>query len=743
MLMKRILLLIFVLISLNAFSQLQVKEGSFKYVPGGVIDNKEDYTDGNDLPMALIKISTENINEYERSRLVFTGNRATQIIKKPKTGEMWVYISAETATFINIKHPDYGTFKYPLPEELCDYCVYEMVLQYIPIVAAATATQQNNYITIIADQPNASIYIDDQYVSDGFKSLAIGTTHTWKIECDMYHTESGSVTITEGEPVTIEKQLRPAYGYINVMSQPESGAVVFIDNKKVGTTLYKSDKMASGTYNVRVVKDMYKAAEQTFVITDENTTNAVLDMTANFVNLALETDAASDIYIDGQYKGKGKWSGRITDGAHFVEVKKDKHRTVSKNLNLVLGKDENIKIEAPTAITGFLDISSLPVKADIYLNGKHYGTTPRIISDLLIGEYTLKLEKEGCASVTKNIVIEENQTLAIKEQLPTGKEVTIKTDNTGDKIYVDGNYVGTTPLTTNLGYGKHDIKATRGTQTAVKTVEVKTTSVRDEFVLAFGKMIKITTGQSGDKVYVDGTYVGITPITLYLSYGNHAVTAVRAGQYTTQTVCVDHTEKETNVALIFGKIIKVRSSSIGDKIYVDGKKVGNTPMDLELSLGIHDVKVKRGLKKEVKTINVGKSNTDTYYYVPKRETYREYMSNGLHYMTLDTYLCWDIGIDVGDYGGLVPGLTYGVKRGGLLEMGWGLGCSVSISPCLVMANVSWYVLEAGLGVDYKGDFLWNTGIIWNLRRVTIRMGFMLTDYDEYLSVGIGYNFKHW
>ena len=592
MLMKRILLVIFALISLNAFSQLQVKEGSFKYVPGGVIDNKAEYVDGNDLPMALIKISTENINEYERSRLVFTGNRATQIIKKPKTGEMWVYISAETATFINIKHPDYGTFKYPLPEELCDYCVYEMVLQYIPIVATATATQQNNYLTIIADQPNASIYIDDQYVSDGFMSLAIGTTHTWKIECDMYHAESGSVTITEGEPVTIEKQLRPAYGYINVTSQPESGAVVFIDNKKVGTTPYKSDKMASGTYNVRVVKDMYKVAEQTFVITDENTTNAVLEMSANFVNLTLETDAASDIYIDGQYKGKGKWSGRIADGAHFVEVKKDKHRTISKNLNLVLGKDENIKIEAPTAITGFLDISSLPVKADVYLNGKHYGTTPRIISNLLIGEYTLKLEKEGCASVTKNIVIEENQTLTIKEQLPTGKEVTIKTDNTGDKIYVDGNYVGTTPLTTNLGYGKHDIKATRGTQTAVKTVDVKTTSVRDEFVLAFGKIIKIT------------------------------------------------------------------SDKVGDDIYVDGKKVGKTPMDIDFTLGKHEVEVRRGKLYVTKTMQISKNSANGCYFIPKKEPLNKYLSRGVNFITLNAAYS------------SAPQTSFGISFGSVKEVGW-------------------------------------------------------------------------
>ena len=129
--MKRILLVLFTLISLNAFSQLQVKEGSFKHVPGGVIEDKAEYTDGNDMPMALIKISTENIPEQERMRLVFVGNRATQIIKKPRTGSMWIYISADAATFIDIRHPDYGTYKYYLPEELCDYCVYEMVLQYV------------------------------------------------------------------------------------------------------------------------------------------------------------------------------------------------------------------------------------------------------------------------------------------------------------------------------------------------------------------------------------------------------------------------------------------------------------------------------------------------------------------------------------------------------------------------------------------------------------------------------------
>ena len=223
----------------------------------------------------MIKISTENITAEERRRITFKGNLATYFDAHFEPSEIYLYISAKVATFIEIHHPDYGKTELTLPFDLEDFCGYEMVLQYVPLVVNSNVAQRNNYLTITSDQPNASIYIDDQYVSDGFKSLEIGTTHTWKIECDLYHTESGTVTITDGEPITIEKQLRPAYGFIKVTSEPESDAVVFINNKKVGITPYQSDKMASGTYNIRVVKDMYKTAEQTFNITDGNTTDAV------------------------------------------------------------------------------------------------------------------------------------------------------------------------------------------------------------------------------------------------------------------------------------------------------------------------------------------------------------------------------------------------------------------------------------------------------------------------------------
>ena len=422
--MKRILLVIFALISLNTFAQLQVKEGSFKYVPGGVIDNKLEYTDGNDLPMALIKISTENIPEQERLRLVFVGNRATQIIKKPKTGSMWIYISAEAATFIDIRHPDYGTYKYYLPEELCDYCVYEMILQYKNPNAYAGPEKPNiNYLIISSDREDAEIYIDDEYVGDKevSKTLNIGTTYTWRMECKYYHTESGSVEITEGDPIVVEKKMRPAYGYIEVESTPENGALVYIDNERVGKTPFKTDKLESGEYVIKVVKEMYKQAEQKFTVVDGQTTKAVLNMEPNFVKVTINTDSEADIYINNELKAKGSWTGRLTEGSHYVEARKAQHETTSKNINVVLGEDMVINIDAPRAICGFLNVNTEPMRAEIYIDGKHYGQTPKIITDLLVGVHELVLIKQGYAELKKSITITEGETLSLKEILVPGE----------------------------------------------------------------------------------------------------------------------------------------------------------------------------------------------------------------------------------------------------------------------------------------------------------------------------------
>ena len=539
--MKKVLLVIFALISLDAFSQINVKEGSFRKIEGYVMLDKNEHLDDNTNPMALIKITTENISVEERAKFYFNGNLETYFDKQlQEDGQLYLYISA-IAPFVEIIHPDYGKTEYHFPFDLCDFCGYEMVVQYVPLVSepeygflaiSSEPTEAdiyvdgkhyektNNVITnlavgnhrlelkkegyvnyveniavekgetlkldvklqaisnqkvhliVKADLDNAIIYIDDEPLDtkESSKLFDLGTTHTWMIKCNMYHTESGTVTLNER--TVIDKKLRPNFGFLNISTTPEQGAKVFVDEEYIGLSPVKTDKLKSGSHNVRVMKDMYKMTEKSFVVNDGITTNATLNMSANFVNVIVTTDSQSDIYVDDKYKGKGKWTGRLSDGPHAFEARKENHKPSNKSLELVLGETKTITLDAPKPINGSFEINSSPMGADIYIDGKHYGETPNYISEILIGEHELKLSKQGCSDLKKTIFIKDGETLVLNEKLQIGKEITITTDQSGDKIYVDGNYIGTSPITTTLSYGSHEIKAERNGKTVSKNVNV-------------------------------------------------------------------------------------------------------------------------------------------------------------------------------------------------------------------------------------------------------------------------------
>lgn len=446
--MKRVFLFISaIILSLNAFAQLEVKPGSFKEVHGFVnINDDPNYqTDDNDLPYAVIKVRTENITDKQRRELRFESNLAVGIVLEYHTGEVWVYLTAKYADYLKISHPDFGVYEYTLPFDLQPKKGYEMALVYKAYAQAAPVKDIYNFLIITADQPNATIYVDDVYVGESgeqgvYKSFRAGEKHKWRIECELYHSESGEATIPvkEGENITVEKRLRPAFGYLNITSSPENGAVVFIDGKKVGQTPFKSDRLASGEHRVRVMKEMFSAAEKTFTVTDGNTTQAPMTMAANFVSVNITTDSNSDIYVDNEKKGTGTWNGRLSDGPHSLEARKASHKTAIKNVQLTLGTTENIVIPDPEPIYGTLEVVSNPIGANIIIDGKSFGTTPRVLGNVLIGTHELRLEKTGCTPVIKNFTLDDKNKLSINEKLPTGKETskTITVAQTGGESSV-------------------------------------------------------------------------------------------------------------------------------------------------------------------------------------------------------------------------------------------------------------------------------------------------------------------
>ena len=452
-------------------SRLHVRK--LELVPNDTEASRAKKKDANGDKCALIKIQTPNMNEAERNRLVIEADRGTFVYPEQAVGELKVFLT-EGVKILVIKHPDFGVLNYNVNQTVEGNKVYKLVLEADEIAP----TQNNklsinsNWVVVKMKPSDAIITIDGKFCDNGKAMLSTDEPHTLVATHPFYHTFEKTINASANEKMTYSFEMAPAFGWLKITSKPENGATVLIDNRRVGVTPYRSDTLASGEYEVTLLKDMYESVTKTVTVRDNNVGDIDIQMKATFAEIKIVTDRESDIYVDDAKRGKGMWTGRLGEGEHIVEARKASHRNSMKRIDVVAGKNENITVDNPVPIYGALNVNTTPDEATVYLDDVKIGETPMIKNNVLIGEHSLKFEKQGCAPLTKTVNVVENQMLTVNEKLVTGREITISSDKNGDKIYVDGKYLGDSPLKATLGFGQHEVKAERDGKTVSKTVTV-------------------------------------------------------------------------------------------------------------------------------------------------------------------------------------------------------------------------------------------------------------------------------
>ena len=215
---RKVLLLVFaIVLSLQLFAQLEVKEGSFKEVAGFVNINTEKMYDDNDKPYAVLKVRTENINDRQRRELNFGGDAQTFFEIDYKDGEVWLYISYY-ATFLKISHPDLSSTEFYFPFDMEPKKGYEMTLVNKPAV-------------------------DEEIIK----------------RLEKLENANNAVIVEQAIEKPVEKleEKQHDVGYITVKTTPK-GAFVLVDNKIVGMTPYLSEAVSVGNHKISVSLEGYE-----------------------------------------------------------------------------------------------------------------------------------------------------------------------------------------------------------------------------------------------------------------------------------------------------------------------------------------------------------------------------------------------------------------------------------------------------------------------------------------------------
>ena len=207
-----------------------------------------------------------------------------------------------------------------------------------------------------------------------------------------------------------------AGGNFYAISVQPRNAVVTIDGilQNVSSDGEYSAMLPYGTHTYKVEASGYISKSGSFSVSSGDMAPISVSLVSALatVSVTCPTPAVS-LYVDKKSVGNAPWSGSLKEGMHLVEAKKNGYRSQQKTIQLSQQQKLDVAFGELIAIQGNLSVNYKPFGAEVYVDGKMFGQSPRVFNGLLVGNHQVEVRKEGYTTDRKTVMISEGQTANI------------------------------------------------------------------------------------------------------------------------------------------------------------------------------------------------------------------------------------------------------------------------------------------------------------------------------------------
>ena len=673
--MKNKLLLLFFLISAATLRAQDYKMIRMEEMVNSMSARENIKEDDNDQKCAVIRISTQDITPEQRQGFHFGSDWGAEIVENTIIdGEIWVWVSPGLKT-LKINHATLGNIEVAVTKHVTIQSLhtYRIVLKGTMKQGQDGPKVTQQFLVLEVTPKDAMVLVDNQtwFVENGVASKMVTFgKHNITVEASDYHSYNEEINVSYSENAVTKKiNLKPEFGYLKIVGD-----------------------------------------------------NSILSQSTIYVNSANGADAM-------------KSPMKLKSGKYKVSILNRKYKPFEKEINIVDGETYTLNVNFNS------DFSSITLQvnaeAEIYVNGEKKGVR-QWTGELPAGTYHIECRMKNHKSSMVEKVITENmsgETIQLEVPKPINGTLVVNTTPIMAKLFVDDNYEGETPKQINsIMIGEHTIRIEKSGYAMLiekVTIEDGKTLTLDKR-LEQGKNIQVKSDQEGDLVYIDDSYFGKTPLYTSLKYGKYHVKVVRGTTSSEKTIEVKAESNEHDFFFEFGRLINISTDTRGDQIFIDGKKVGTSPISLDLPYGSYTILAKRGKKTAEQDIHILRSGgTTEYYLIPKPETASHFVEKGVHFITLNCSYSLD--------GTFEPDklLSYGLCLGSVKKFGWFIGASSNFN-----SNALKYDVENDSDGLVDGYFPTYTSE-GAFSRLSIVGGMMLQlSGPHYLRAGAGYGQRY-
>ncbi len=243
------------------------------------------------------------------------------------------------------------------------------------------------------------------------------------------------------------------------------GAKVFLDDVEIGATP-TIRLLPPGTYKVRLELPGYEAYEKEITILPNKavTINPELVKVVGSIEIAANVEGA-EVYLQGRFVGTTPNAvvEDLPQGTYQIQVKKVGYATYSGPITIKPNVRLKLKVEL-TPNAGLVNVTSVPEGANVFLDGEFVGKTPLKLESVSAGRHALRIELNGYATFYRGFQVAIGDKLDIVGKLVTeGGALKVKTREDGADVYLDGSYLGKTPLVTGktITPGEYSLRISR------------------------------------------------------------------------------------------------------------------------------------------------------------------------------------------------------------------------------------------------------------------------------------------
>lgn len=520
--MKRICFLSIILFAIATTSLAQDYEvRSIEHLPMDMtakINNLTERPNGGQY-CAVLRIATQNILAKDRNDFQFRPDMGSHIReRRNEGGEILLWVSPGI-NYLTIKHKDLGNMLIFIPEllhgEVESLNTYRILIVGTKELPKEPVAYGKCQMVFLPHPEDAVLFINGDSIGTGSHTItSLSGNYHWKVEHPLYQTEEGTVELTKGKIDSIYVNLIPTYGYIRIMGDDKDGGKalkVYIDGEPKGDIPFTSGKLAAGIYEVTLKSgDTIKAKSQIEVKKQQISINQTNDLIWYYERALYINKRLNDFNKTNNLLG-GADSTNNSDDAIDSLVKARRTRYYP--------------------ITGKVTIHSTP-NAWVAVDSVRYGLTPVTIDSLAVGPHQLEIAAGNYTTINQEINVVEDNVISYSFQLNHECVATIISDRPDDQVFVDGEYVGKTPVTITRPFGTYSIRIKRPIGYNLKEeisysleeeISLNPDDLEPTIYLPLGHTVHIETGNKRAKLFRDNSYIGRTPMDLFIANGHHTI----------------------------------------------------------------------------------------------------------------------------------------------------------------------------------------------------------------------------